>query len=287
MAGIKSIVQNNPRLIEGFPQTAITALLFLFQDLNNKNYLTSEKDVVLELNRIGRFVTYDVSGITCDTFLVELNGLLIKMGWENILYFCERTYSKLLKEMEYFDTYISLDAVRKYFLDEINTIFIEESINFEFIEGVIVRRGRPQTRKALESVGYVLAEPRLERVANLFNKARKAFNQRPQPDAENCVKDALCGLEACVEILTGKKASDDFAKAINQLKGNGSKHIPAPIAESMIKIHGYRGSAKGVGHAALEGNRCDSIDAEFIMSVVATYITYLVSIFPIEEEIPF
>ena len=56
----------------------------------------------------------------------------------------------------------------------------------------------------------------------------------------------------------------------------------------MIKLHGYRGSGRGVAHAALEGNRVSEIDAELVLSLTAAYITYLVDLFPdSEDEIPF
>ena len=75
-----------------------------------------------------------------------------------------------------------------------------------------------------------------QKLEDYYSKARKFFDQRPSPDMENCIKESLCALEACVEALTGKPASNDFTKVINQLKGNDPKQIPAPIAEAMIKL---------------------------------------------------
>ena len=69
--------------------------------------------------------------------------------------------------------------------------------------------------------------------------------------------------------------------------GNVPGQIPPPIAESMLKIHAYRGSGQGVSHAALQGNRVEQAEAELTLSLVASYVTYLVSLYPREDEIPF
>jgi hypothetical protein len=132
-----------------------------------------------------------------------------------------------------------------------------------------------------------LAAPRLEKVKNHYNKARRFFDARPIPDLENCVKEALCALEACIEIVASKNASKEFEKAIRQLQGNNTNQIPSPIGEGMIKLHSYRGSGQGVAHASLQGNRVALVDAELVLSLVATYITYFVDLFPPTEDIPF
>ncbi|HEY9756337.1 MAG TPA: hypothetical protein V6C97_14315 [Oculatellaceae cyanobacterium] len=163
----------------------------------------------------------------------------------------------------------------------------EENLAFHFSDGQFHRRGRLQTQKAFERVGAVLAAHRLEKVKSHYNNARKFFDTRPTPDFENCVKEALCALEACIEILTAKNASKDFEKAIRQLQGNNPNQIPSPIGEGMIKLHSYRGSGQGVAHASLQGNRVAVVDAELVLSLVAAYITYLVDLFPVAEDVPF
>jgi hypothetical protein len=163
----------------------------------------------------------------------------------------------------------------------------EENLVFHLSDGQFHRRGRAQTQKVFERVGAVLANPKLEKVKNHYNKARKFFDARPTPDLENCVKEALCALEACIEILTAKNASKEFEKTIRQLQGNRPNQIPSPIGEGMIKLHSYRGSGQGVAHASLQGNRVALVDTELVLSLVASYITYLVDLFPSVEDIPF
>ena len=85
-----------------------------------------------------------------------------------------------------------------------------------------------------------------------------------------------------------KPASKNFTRAVKQLEGNGPEQIPPPIAEGMIRLHAYRGSGQGVAHAALGGSRVSEVEAELVLNLVASYVTYLVDFFPQpEDETPF
>ena len=272
-----------------FPSSARTALIYLLVDLQKKSFLVDSSNIILELNRIGRFTKGDFEQTKDESFIDKISNRIHKLSWVQVYRFCERIYSKLLKDVgsDFDDWYISLAEVQNYFSDELNLILEEDNFAFYFSDGIFRRRGKAQTQKAFERVGAVLINPKFERVKNHYNKARKFFDKQPKPDLENCVKEALCALEASIEILTDKKASKEFVKVIGQLKGNGPKQIPPPIGEAMIKLHGYRGSGQGVSHSSIHGNRVELIDAELVLSLVASYITYLISLFPLEEEIPF
>jgi hypothetical protein len=272
-----------------FPYTARTALCYLLADLQGRSYLVNSDVVMRELNRIGRITKEDLEQTEAKGFLNQISTRINKLIWYQVYFFCERVYSKLLSDVGYEgnEDYTSLTEVRIYLTDEINLIMEEENLAFHFSDGQFHRRGKAQTQKAFERVGTVLAAPRLEKVKNHYNKARRFFDARPIPDLENCVKEALCALEACIEIVASKNASKEFEKAIRQLQGNNTNQIPSPIGEGMIKLHSYRGSGQGVAHASLQGNRVALVDAELVLSLVATYITYFVDLFPPTEDIPF
>lgn len=272
-----------------FPSTARTALSYLLADLREKGYLVYDSIFMRELNRIGRITKRDIIQPEPQDFQNQIYVRIIRLSWYRVYFFCERIYFKLLNCIgnENDEYYLSLAEVRAYFTNEINLIMDEENLAFHFLDGQFYRRGRAQTQKAFERVGAVLASPRLEKVKNHYNKARRFFDERPNPDVGNCVKESLCALEASVEILTSRNASKDFEKVIRQLQGNGPNQIPSPIGEGMIKLHSYRGSGQGVSHASIQGNRVDLIDAELVLSLVASYITYLFDLFPSEEDISF
>jgi hypothetical protein len=271
-----------------FPKKGRIALGYVLQQLDEKALITSTEDIILEIKRVGRFINSDLDSIGHDEYPTYLISLIVKLEWHQVFYFCERVCAKYLKGMEYLDeTVITFEEARQAFTDELNQIMEEENLAYYFENGLFYRRGRAQTQKALERVGTVLSDPQLESVRKLFNKAKSSFDKRPEVDAENCVKDAVCALEACLEILSSKPAGKDFPEAIKRLQGNGPKQIPAPIGESMIKLYGYRGSGANVAHGSTKGTKVTILEAELVLSIVATYITYLVDLMPLEDEIPF
>jgi hypothetical protein len=283
------IVEPNMKPISSdFPKKGRIALGYALEQLERKGLIASAGDIILEIKRVGRFTTPDIESIERDEYTTYLISLIMKLEWYQVYYFCERIYANFLKEMEYFDgTVATIDDAQWAFTNEINQIMEEENLAYYFENGLFYRRGRAQTQKALERVGTVLGDPRLEKVRKLFNKAKASFDKRPEADVENCVKDAVCALELCLEILLSKPVGKDFSGALKRLQGNGSKQIPVPIGESMIKLHSYRGSGVNIAHGTTEGNKVTIIEAELVLSMVATYITYLVDLMPLDDDIPF
>jgi hypothetical protein len=272
-----------------FPPTARFALTLLLEDLIKGKYVESWYAVERELVRLARqpIDLQEKSGMESIEMLVQ------HLDWTQIYTFCERVYVRLLTPVqEWFDGDLeeiaSLEQTQEYYTQELNNLLAEEHLAYEFVSGEFQRPGRPQTQKNIQRAGPVLADPRLQPVRLYFLKAQAFFNKRPDPDTQNCVKEAICALEAAVEILTDKPASKDFTKAIKQLQGGEAHQIPPPIAEAMIKVHSYRGAAQGVAHAALHGNSVTKNEAELVLSLVAAFITYLYDLFPEEEEaLPF
>lgn len=281
--GGKEIVNND------FPHDARIALIYIFKDLFDKGFINSISETILELNRLGRFTNEDIEPIEGNGVIDQLSGRIFKLEWYKVCSFCERVYSKCLTGVadSFSGTYVEFQEVQDYFQDELNLLIEEENLAFSFVNGKFHRKGRAQTQKAIERTGTVLSSPRMTIVKRHFNKARKFFDIIPNPDLENCVKEALCALEACIEILTDEDASKDFKNVIRKLTGNDLGKIPSPIGEGMIKIHSYRGSGQGVSHASINGYRVAVDEAELILSLVASYITYLVNIFPVEDDTPF
>jgi hypothetical protein len=279
---------------DDFPESARIALSFLLADLVANEYIDSWAKVYAELQRTGRLPDTE----DCEWW--ETLDYLRAMDWIQVYTFCERVHDRLLSRRGYLEESLpydhpdawveteSLSDVRAYYTEELNNILAEENIGYVFVNGQFQRRGRPQTQKNIQRMGAVLANPQLTSVRVHFNKARKFFDERPQPDVENCVKEAVCALEAAVEILTGKPASKSFDKVIRQLQGTEPGEIPPPIAGGIIKLRAYRGGAQGVAHAALDGNVVSKAEGELVLSVVAAYITYLYGLLSKEEEdIPF
>ena len=279
-------------ITDDFPEEARVALAYLLKDMVEGSRIRGWSDVQNELCWTGRVAGKAPGG---EEYFAGTVDLLRELDWRKVYVFCERVYRRLLKPVQLYHPDMgdwveteSLADVKTYFEEELNYLLRESSIGYVFVSGHFQRRGRLQTQKNVQRVGAVLSQPRLEPVRRHFVKARRFFDSDLDPDTPNCVKEAVCALEACVEIVTGKPASKDFLRAIKQLEGNQPGLIPSPLAQGMLKLHSYRGDAQGVAHAALKGGNVSEIEAEVVLSLVATYITYLADLFPEEDEaLPF
>lgn len=280
-------ILNTKPVTNDFPRTARISLIYLFNDLLSQSYIVSTestsswRQVLKELYRTARLIESDNNWLNTHD---EMIWILDQMHWYQIFNFCERVYSRLLSNEKNNKT---MEKIKEYFSNEINQILMEENIGYKFEKGEFERKGRPQTQKNIMKMGAVLNDSNLNEVRMHYNKALKFFTS-PEADFNNCIKEALCGLELAVEICTKTEASRNFTNAIKELEGSDINKIPAPIAQGIIKIFAYRGSGKGISHSAPNGYRVTELEAELILNIVAAYITYIVDTFPIlDDGLPF
>lgn len=277
-----------------FPDSAQVALIYLLEDLVNRNYIigsdnaTSWNNLLNGMYRSARIIQ---SSDNWPSYQEELKWLLSSTEWSKIFNSCERVYSRLLVEVsDLKDQRIiaTKQEVEKYFTEEMNILLFEENFDYKFKNGQFERAGRLQTQKSIKRMGAVLSSSSLSIVRQHYIKAVKFFNNIEDPDYKNSIKESLCALELCIELTTGKPASKNFTRSIKELEGNGKLQIPPQIAESIIKVFAYRGGGQGVAHAAPNGSKTTKLEAELILNITAAYITYIVDLFPENiEEVPF
>jgi hypothetical protein len=273
------------------PGSARIGLIGILSNLIDQGYIPGWHILVREVLLVARRLKQDFETTDNEEICI---AVIKELSWDKFYIFCEKVY-KALQPKQYwqdqlndFVTVGTLEESHQHFTDEINEFLAEENLAYEFMDGIFQRRGRPQTQKNLRRVGAVLSDPQYVQARNHYNKAVKFFSERPNPDVQNCIKEAVCALEAFTEILFGKKAAKGFDDVIRSKQGNSEGQIPPSIGESIIKLRAFRGNAQGVAHAALEGGFAGEIEAELVLSLVACYITYLRDRFPPqEEEVPF
>lgn len=287
-------VQIKRPIDDDFPGTARIALFSLIDSLVDRDYILNNpwEKLRIELLRTGRIEYKDIDQ---SNYIFDCRNILSEMEWFRVYIFCERLYENLLCPRGYcneYDIFIeteSLEQVREYYTKELNNLLLEENIAFKFEMGEFIKPGRAQTNKNTIGANSVLIDPKLHNVKMHYIKAQKYFNQKPEPDNENCIKEAICALESCLDILSGEPISKDFTKNIKKFGGSKEDKIPMPIIDSMIKIYSYRGAGIGIAHGNVTGLRVTNIETELILSLVATYITYLVDHFEFlrGDTIPF
>jgi hypothetical protein len=278
-----------------FPMTARNGLIYILEQFAEEGCIKKRKDnpwgsILLELLRTSKS---EFSNVGPHVDASDRLPALSVMQWQLVYAFCERIHDNLLMQREIYlgdgDWRLdeTLEKVRERFTAEINALLSEENMAYVFADGVFNRPGRPQTQRNIIRAQAILADPRLLSAKQHFVKAQDFFSARP-PDYENTVKEAVCALEATIEIRSGKRVSKDFSGEMERLSGNAANKIPAPIAQAMIKLHAYRGAAKAVAHANTTGLNVSKYDAELVLSTSAAWITYASDFFDsIEPDFPF
>lgn len=160
------------------------------------------------------------------------------------------------------------------FTAQINALFREEQLGFEIREGKIEKVGSGFIDAKIKEARYLLKEPEFEGADKHFEKAIKSLNERPNPDVENCIKDAVAAIESVGRIIVGddKALLDDIIK--NAVKKGV---IPKPLDQTIIKLYAYRGNEPGVAHGAVGASRVTVDEADFVLAMSAAIIIYLVT----------
>ena len=170
-------------------------------------------------------------------------------------------------------TALESDWDRDEFSTQVNTLFREERLGFEFREGRVEKVGSGFVDAQVKEARYLLKEPEFKGADKQFEKAIKHLNVRPNPDVENCVKDAVGAIESVGRIIV----NDEKALLSDIIKDMAGKEvIPKPLDQTIQKIYAYRGDQPGVAHGAVGTSKVTIDEAEFVLAMSAAIIIYLV-----------
>ncbi len=215
--------------------------------------------------------------------------------WQKVFDFCERLYSHLGRKMLEHSTGFNNDveviaprsAVQEYIAEELQRLFLEENLAFEFSNGLVQRRGRRHTANQVSAADLVLGDPRFSSARVHYKKAKKYFRNVAQPDYENVVKETVCAVEAVAKVLFPDGGAT-LGEVVRAISGNESGQLPKTIAKTFDGMYGFRGSGEGVGHGGTEGGAATKEIAEYALAVSASQIIFLVDFAKsLEEDIPF
>lgn len=196
---------------------------------------------------------------------------------------------KVIKECQWYQCYDLLEevaAVTKQQLGEedleefsgkVDAILVKEGIAWKFEHGKMGRRYNQLVEEQIKEVHILLSDPKFKGPDVQFEKAVGHLNKRPDPDKENCVKDAVGAMEAVANIIAGSnsKQLNDLLKEEPFKSG-----IHPTIRQSIEKIYAYRGAAPGVGHSQVGPATVSIAEATWVLATSAATILYFVAKFP-------
>lgn len=279
-----------------FPKTARIALFHLLLDLVERDFVAGWHAVAREGQRIGRIAPsmYDLGGIaSIQKAKDDALEALEKLTWDRSYDFCERLYSHLAIEVGYEEEYRYIvtktkKEVQAYIAEELQRIFLEEELAFEFSVGAVRRRGRKHTVNTTTKAQVVLGDTRLASARKHYEKAMQFFRKPFDPDFENCVKEAVCAVEAAGKALFPTAKASTLGDLAKWLATSADIDVPKALAQTITGIYAYRSGRNGVGHGGAEGGVATLEVAEYVLAVCASQIIFLFDVAKQQDkEIPF
>ncbi len=162
---------------EDFPLSARNGLLHLLNDAVDRGYVSGWPIVAKELRRIARAAPRDYNPSHIPSIRqaqVDAEAYLNKLEWERLYDFCERLYSHLAQgtvhEQNGEAVTITKAQSQLSFSEEMQRLFEEESLGYEFRDGLVQRRGRRHTINQINRAERGLADLRLEAARKHFQK---------------------------------------------------------------------------------------------------------------------
>ena len=277
------------------PKTARVALVHLLHHLVEKEYVDGWPALARELQRIARIApsTYSNSDTGNRQAQADCRQILEEMAWDKALDFTERLHGHLARETGYYDQ----DGMRQVtkarkdvqglVASELQTIFLEEGLAFEFRDGSVHRRGRKHTVDRVSRAEVVLGDPRLDSARKHYAKSLQFFRNPVNPDYENAVKEAVCAVEAAGKALFPEAKAATLGDLTKWLVA-GEVQMPKSLAQTFSGLYGFRSGGEGVGHGGTSGGGVTAQVAEYTLSVAASQIIYLVDLAnALDPDIPF
>jgi len=267
------------------PESTRIGLLHILLRAIDQHYVEDYQAAVRELERIARVMPNQFSVI---------DELLMQLPWDKAFDFCERFYNHLAQDYQRYDRELeslvlvtAKSEAQQYIAGELQRLFLEENLAFEFSDGIVRRRGRRNTADQVSRAEVVLGDPRLAKALGHFNKALRYFRNVSHPDPENVVKEAVCAVEAAARALFPSSGST-LGEVVKSITGIGVGQLPKPIAKTFEGLYGFRNAGDGVGHGAAEGGPATKELSEYALAVAASQIVFLVDLAAAcEPDIPF
>lgn len=270
-----------------FPDSARIGLLHLLRDLVELEYVGGWDSVTRELERIARADMNDNR---------SNQELLSGLPRDKVFDFCERLYSHLAQDVVIYHNYADgrerevltpRIETQEHIGRELQRLFLEENLAFEFSGGLVRRRGRRHSTEQIARAELVLGDPRLSGALGHFNKALKFFRDASHPDYENAVKEAVCAVEATARALFPGQGST-LGDVVKSITGSDVGQLPKPIAQTFHGLYGFRNGGQGIGHGGATGGAATKEIAEYSLALAASQIVLLVDLSAASEpDLPF
>lgn len=156
--------------------------------------------------------------------------------------------------------------------NELNRVLSDHQIGYKLKDGEIQRIHPEAIQETIDQTTKLLHHSEFAGPEQQFQKAIRFYNQRPKPDLENTVKEAVGAVEATLRILAnGEKLT--LSQIIKKEPFNTEIH--GALKRLLDNLYGYRGDAPGVAHGQAGPSVTGTEEAELVLAQSAGWIVYL------------
>lgn len=167
--------------------------------------------------------------------------------------------------------------IRDTYTIDINKLFEDENIGWRLNKGQLERIGPDFLEtEVIQKTRDILKNQLFAGPNNQFNKAIWFLSKRPDPDLENCVKEAVGALEGVARLLINDKTVS-LGKAVDKLNAMGK--IRKPFDKIFDVLYGFASNEPGVRHAAIKPSDMTIQEASFVLYSSAVCILFLCETF--------
>jgi len=275
---LDSIVQP---IDQDFPKSAVIGLCHLLSDLNDKGYLYSSK-VEREISRLSRkpLTLPSALGSMPAPYTPRVFEGLDALPWFRIYDLCERLSvlidqcipNKAFNNHNDFSLSLELQAAQTYLHQELNLLFAEENLAYVYDNGLVIRRGRKNTENQIRKVTTVLDASILRNARQHYIKALRFFRDVKEPDYPNCIKEAVCSVEAAGKASFPDAGATTLGDLTKWLRKNRQGVLPPGVISVITGLYTYRSGGEGVSHGEANGGNVSKELAEFTLSVASSTI---------------
>jgi hypothetical protein len=201
----------------------------------------------------------------------EIKKLIYQCKWYEFYDICELAYQVLAE----------IRPSRRGQLDEfeskVNGIFAMDLLPWCLNDGLITPARPAEITEIIEQAKSLLSDPRFLGPDEQFRKANQHMAKRPEPDTENCVKDAVGALEGIARIVTNQ-----HTRTLGQILNREpmKSMVPSLLLAAIEKVYAYRGDEPGVAHGQTGPSTIGIEEADWVLSMCATSMVYLAKRFP-------
>jgi len=246
---------------ENVPESARIGLFYILEKTNHYDLSDLYSNICIALRIPRETRDYNLSNYYQNMY-IPLEDLIMSCDWWRFYDICELLYRNL-----HYSPYM------QQLSEDINKLFVDEQLGFEMRKGKVEKVGSGFIDAKVKEARYLLKEPEFKGADEHFEKAIKALNVRPNPDVENCIKDAVSAIESVGRIIV-KNDKALLSDIIKDMAKKGT--IPKPLDQAIQKVYAYRGSEPGVAHGAVQASKVTVDEAEFVLGMAAAIIIYLV-----------